>query len=160
MYCHGGIFWAHGLRFVAQKQKLCFRKDLGSFQRNHRRSLDQDPLDRTGFFQDIPGIVCCDNALMLGNIGRADKLLWWKLINGLAILQKMGRGIHMRAVVGAHGKGREVIQAPFFHAGEKMRFRFWITGKDAAGEYLLRDIVDLHTYTPWESEILLGIPVL
>ena len=48
------------------------------------------------------------------------------------------------AVMGAHGKGSEIVQRPVCCGAKCVAFRFRITGVDLAGENLLGNVVNLH----------------
>ena len=61
----------------------------------------------------------------------------------------------MRAIVGAHGKGGQIIQVAGRCGAEGLPFRFRIAGIDRAGENFLGDVVNFHSYLI--SGVLWGI---
>jgi hypothetical protein len=60
------------------------------------------------------------------------------------MVQKMERGIDVGTVVGAHGKGGQVVKVTFFGRIQNLLLRLGIAGIDVTGKHFLRDIVNFH----------------
>ena len=66
------------------------------------------------------------------------------LIHSLTIMKEVKGRIHMGAIVGAHGKERQVIQVACPGRIHRLLFRLWIAGIDRAGKDFLADVIDFH----------------
>jgi hypothetical protein len=67
------------------------------------------------------------------------------LIHGLSTVKKMEGGIHMGAVMGAHGKNGQIVKVSFLRGVHSLLFRRRISGINAAGKDFLADVINFHS---------------
>ena len=106
---HGRILRPHGLALIAQQKDAGSGKDPGRFFGDGTVSGNQNAPGIAGAAQNCGGIGGGYVAFKAGHMAVAHKNFQRKLLHRLSLREKMEGGIHMGAVVGAHGEGGEVI---------------------------------------------------
>ena len=145
---HGRVLRTHGLALVAQKANAAPCENLRRLRRDGGSAGDQDPRRATGSLQNRAGIRRFYVPLMTGNEAVPHEDVKVHPVDGFPLRQEMERSVHMGAVVGAHGKGRQVIQVSRSGGAAYLPLRRGIAGVNAAGKDLLRNIIYLHFLPP------------
>ena len=147
MHLHRRILWAYSLSFISKEFDFSCCKHLRSFGSYSCISCNQNPFCAIGPSQNCFCVHRCDLSLMPDNMTNSHEMGQIQLIHSLSVMKKVERGIHMGTIMGAHGKGTQIVQVACLGRVQRLFFGPGIAGIDRAGKYFLADVVDFHVVT-------------
>ena len=123
MHRHRRILGTYGLPLIAQKFDAAIGKNERRLFGDGDIPCDQNPLRTGSFRQNGSGSLRRHITLMPCHEAVPHEGIQRQALHSFALRQEMKRRIDVGTVVGAHGKGGEIIHIPFYCTAEHLLLR-------------------------------------